>query len=504
MHTFSMLAFFYIVTAVYNIYFNQMLQIRWRRSMTEYYVKRWLEPAMHYRMRLCADPADNPDQRIADDVHEFVGTTMTLSVNLIGTALRLVLFLGVLWGLSESFPMTSLGLSFNIPGWLIWVALIYSAIGTFLTHYIGKLLIELNYLQQKYEADFRFSMARIRENSEQIALLRGEESEKVSLMARYAFVLLNATARIKRQKKLTWFTAFFGQISEVFPILLLAPAYFSGAMKLGALTQTLGAFSSVQEGMTWFIDTYTNLAQYRAVVSRLTGFEASIRAAEAAQASGMHMEMRGGNFSVKDLVVARSDGRTLSATDTFAVDVGDRVLITGPSGSGKTSLFRAFAGIWPFGSGRVSAPQSAKILVLPQRTYLPSGTLRDALTYPLPGSAYSAAEVESVLQDVGLGALTLKLDVKDMWQTILSGGEQQRVGVARALLMKPDFLFMDEATSALDDESAMQLASLLSARLPLCAIVAVAHHASLDAIVTRRDVMERQADGTFKLVDATP
>ena len=504
MHTFSMLAFFYIVTAVYNIYFNQMLQIRWRRSMTEYYVKRWLEPAMHYRMRLCADPADNPDQRIADDVHEFVGTTMTLSVNLIGTALRLVLFLGVLWGLSESFPMTSLGLSFNIPGWLIWVALIYSAIGTFLTHYIGKLLIELNYLQQKYEADFRFSMARIRENSEQIALLRGEESEKVSLMARDAFVLLNATARIKRQKKLTWFTAFFGQISEVFPILLLAPAYFSGAMKLGALTQTLGAFSSVQEGMTWFIDTYTNLAQYRAVVSRLTGFEASIRAAEAAQASGMHMEMRGGNFSVKDLVVARSDGRTLSATDTFAVDVGDRVLITGPSGSGKTSLFRAFAGIWPFGSGRVSAPQSAKILVLPQRTYLPSGTLRDALTYPLPGSAYSAAEVESVLQDVGLGALTLKLDVKDMWQTILSGGEQQRVGVARALLMKPDFLFMDEATSALDDESAMQLASLLSARLPLCAIVAVAHHASLDAIVTRRDVMERQADGTFKLVDATP
>ena len=499
-HTFTMLAFLYIVTAVYNTYFNQMLQIRWRKSMTDYYVQRWLEPAMHYRMRLGADPADNPDQRIAEDVHEFVGTTMVLSVNFLGTLVRLVLFLGVLWGLSESFPLTSLGLGFNVPGWLIWVALAYSAIGTFMTHYIGKLLIQLNYLQQKYEADFRFSMARIRENSEQIALLRGEEVEKISLMARYAFVLLNATARIKRQKSLTWFTAFFAQISEIFPILLLAPAYFNGAMKLGALTQTLGAFSSVQEGMTWFIDTYSSLAQYRAVVTRLTGFEASIRAAEAAQASGATHIDEGAHFAVDHLAVSRPDGRLLVEADHFSIEPGARVLISGPSGSGKTSLFRAFAGIWPFGAGQISRPKTSRVLVLPQRTYLPSGTLREAVTYPLPASAYPAATVEAVLQDVGLGAFLPKLDQVDLWQTVLSGGEQQRVGIARALLMQPDILFLDEATSALDEESASYLAALLAERLPTCAIVAVAHQTLPHQTITRRAYMQKQPDGTFRLV----
>ena len=499
-HTFTILAFLYIITAVYNTYFNQMLQIRWRKSMTDYYIRRWLEPAMHYRMRLGTDPADNPDQRIAEDVHEFVGTTMILSVNFLGTVLRLVLFLGVLWELSDSFPLTSLGLGFNIPGWLIWVALAYAAIGTFFTHYIGKLLIQLNYLQQKYEADFRFSMARIRENSDQIALLRGEEVEKASLMARYAFVLMNATARIKRQKSLTWFTAFFGQISEIFPILLLAPAYFNGAMKLGALTQTLGAFSSVQEGLTWFIDTYSSLAQYRAVVTRLTGFETSIRAAEAALAAGALRIHADDHFSADNLVVNRPDGQVLSQTDHFSVERGARVLISGPSGSGKTSLFRAFAGIWPFGSGQISLPNAAKVLVLPQRTYLPSGTLREALTYPLPVTSYPEETIETVLRNVGLGAFLPQLDRVDLWQNVLSGGEQQRVGIARALLMQPDILFLDEATSALDDESAQSLGALLAAQLPDCAIVAVAHQSSLDTMATRRASMHKQADGTYKLV----
>ena len=393
-----------------------------------------------------------------------------------------------------------MGLGFNVPGWLIWVALAYSAIGTLLTHYIGKLLIQLNYLQQKYEADFRFSMARIRENSEQIALLRGEDVEKISLMARYAFVLMNATARIKRQKSLTWFTAFFAQISEIFPILLLAPAYFNGAMKLGALTQTLGAFSSVQEGMTWFIDTYSSLAQYRAVVTRLTGFEASIRAAKAAQAAGATHIGQGEHFSANHLVVNRPDGRLLVQAEHFAIEPGARVLISGPSGSGKTSLFRAFAGIWPFAAGLISLPKSSRVLVLPQRTYLPSGTLREAVTYPLPAAAYPASTVEAVMLDVGLGVFIPRLGQVDLWQTVLSGGEQQRVGIARALLMKPDILFLDEATSALDEESASHLAALLSARLPDCAIVAVAHQSLPHQTITWRAYMEKQPDGTFRLV----
>ena len=499
LHTFSVLAFFHIVTQVYRNYINQSLQIRWRLWMTEHFVSRWLEPAAHYRMRLIGNTADNPDQRIAEDIHSFVGTTMSLSINFIGNAVRLALFLGVLWGLSESFPMTSLGFSFNIPGWLIWVALIYSVLGTLITHWIGRLLIRLNFLQQKYEADFRFSMARIRENSEQVALLGGEPAEKVGLMTRYAFVLANAVARIKKQKQLTWFTAFFGQISAVFPILLLAPAYFFGPMKLGNLTQTMGAFSSVQDGMTWFIDAYSSLADYRAVVTRLVGFEESIRAAEAAAKSGVQVTSAtdGHGFTAQNTLVTRADGTPITSADNFNLTSGERVLISGPSGSGKTSLLRAFAGIWPFGSGKIAV--SGKTLVLPQRTYIPSGTLRDALTYPQSAAAYPDADVISALVDVGLGDLVSKLDISDLWSNILSGGEQQRLGIARALLFKPDVLFLDEATSALDEASAKDLAQMLSIRLPNCAIAAVAHSTTLDGIITRQIGMLKQSDGTFKL-----
>ena len=504
---FFALAFLHIFISVYKNYINQILQIRWRKSMTEDFVERWLAPAQHYRMRMVSGPADNPDQRIAEDVHEFVGNTMVLGIGFFGNAVRLGIFLLVLWQLSISFPMTSFGLSFNIPGYLIWIAIIYAAIGTVFTHLIGRPLIALNFHQQRFEANFRFGMARIRENSEQIALLGGEGAERAGLGERYGSILANVYAVVRRQKRLGFFTSFFGQFSVIFPFLLLGPAYFFGKATLGTLMQTNQAFSNVQDGLTWFVDSYTNLAAYRAVVQRLTGFEAVMATSNAAAAAEPHIHARSGRagtFSAEGVVVSLPDRTPLSAIPSFNLAAGDRVLLSGHSGTGKTTLLRAFSGIWPFGQGRIEVPEGARTLVLPQRTYLPLGTLRQALVYPETLETYDAAAMRDALIGVGLGHLEPELDRADNWSQRLSGGEQQRLGVARAFLAKPDFLFLDEATSALDEAGENELYRALIERLPRAGIVSIAHRATLDAFHHRRIEMSRGPTGIYQAVDTLP
>jgi putative ATP-binding cassette transporter len=415
---------------------------------------------------------------------------------------RLGLFLIVLWELSEQFPMTSLGLSFNIPGWLVWIALLYSAIGTLFTHLIGRSLVRLNFDQQRFEADFRFGMARVRENSEQIALLHGEETERSSLIGHYANILANAYARIKRQKAVTWFTAGFGQLSAIFPILLLGPAYFFGTMKLGTLTQTMGAVSQVQDAMNWFVDSYTTLAQYRAVVKRLVGFEAAMHAAEEAARQTNRIETVSAqvpHLAATGLIVNRAHSGQITSLPSLTLNPGERVILSGPSGSGKTTLLRALSGIWPFGSGRIEVPEHARLLVLPQRTYLPTGSLRDALTYPEQQGDYADNDVRDCLAATGLGHLADRLDDVDLWSNVLSGGEQQRVGIARALLMKPDYLFLDEATSALDAAAESALLTMLMERLPNAAILCVSHNQDIDGHFKRRVLMTKGSDGLFSL-----
>ena len=504
---FFALAFLHIFISVYKNYINQILQIRWRKSMTEDFVQRWLAPAQHYRMRMVSGPADNPDQRIAEDVHEFVGNTMVLGIGFFGNAVRLGIFLLVLWQLSISFPMTSFGLSFNIPGYLIWIAIIYAAIGTIFTHLIGRPLIALNFHQQRFEANFRFGMARIRENSEQIALLGGEGAEKAGLGERYGAILGNVYAVVRRQKRLGFFTSFFGQFSVIFPFLLLGPAYFFGKATLGTLMQTNQAFSNVQDGLTWFVDSYSNLAAYRAVVQRLTGFEAVMAASNAAAAAEPHIQARAGRagtFSVEGLIVSLPDRTPLSAVPSFVLEAGDRVLLSGHSGTGKTTLLRAFSGIWPFGQGKIEVPDGARTLVLPQRTYMPLGTLRQALVYPETLETYTEAAMRDALAGVGLGHLEPELDRADNWSQRLSGGEQQRLGVARAFLAKPDFLFLDEATSALDEAGENALYHALIERLPRTGIVSIAHRSTLDTFHNRRIEMSRGPTGVFQAIDALP
>ena len=505
---FLFIALLYVPASAYRNYINQILQIRWRKSMTDFFLDRWLAPAQHYRMRMLSDPADNPDQRIAEDVHQFVGQTMVLGIGFFGNLLRLGIFLAVLWELSFAFPMTSFGLSFNIPGYLIWIAILYAAAGTVITHLIGWPLVNLKYHQERYEANFRFAMARIRENSEQIALLGGERAEQAALDERYTSILANVYAVVRQQKWLGFFTGAFGNFSIVFPFLLLAPAYFFGKATLGALMQTNSAFGSVQDGLTWFIDAYVSLANYRAIVQRLVGFEEVMHKTTVMSAEKPHIETGltdGDAFAAEGLIVSLPATRQpIAAVSGFALQAGDRVLLSGRSGSGKTTLMRAFSGVWPFGEGHIEIPAGTKALVLPPRTYMPQGTLRQALVYPRTVEAYPDAEVRGALDAVGLGALNGDVDKADNWSQRLSGGEQQRLGIARALLARPDWRFLDEATGALDEAGEAALYRVLFDRLPGTGIVSIAHRATLDAFHTRRLEMRKGQNGLFQAAEVVP
>ncbi len=497
----------YIIVYSYNNYLNQVLQVRWRKSMTDDFVDRWLSPAQHFRMRLVAGPADNPDQRISEDIHSFVGNTMVLGVGFFGNLLRLVIFLQVLWVLSTAFPMTSFGLSFNIPGYLVWLAVIYAGLGTSITYLIGRRLVSLKFNQERFEANFRFGMARIRENSEQIALLGGEAAERTVLRERYGSILGNVYGVVRLTLRLNFFSFFFSQFSAIFPYLLLGPAFFFGTATYGTLMRSVSTFGRVQDGLTWFADTFQQLANYRAIVQRLTSFEAVMAASDAAAAVKPNIAIRSTSaeaFAAEGVVVSLPDRTPLSSAPAFSLRSGDRVLLSGRSGSGKTTLLRAFSGVWPYGEGRIEVPDGTRTLVLPQRSYLPLGTLRQALSYPRTLDAYDDGTVRDVLGAVGLGHLGDELDQADNWPQRLSGGEQQRLGVARAILSKPDWLFLDEATSALDVAAEVALYETLVHRLPRAGIVSITHGDTLDVFHNRRVEMARGPGGLFQAADVLP
>jgi putative ATP-binding cassette transporter len=500
---FAVLATVWVVLKVYQLYLNQWLQIRWRRWMTARYLGSWLHGANHYRMQLLGDAADNPDQRIADDTQRFVDLTLALGIGLLSSVVTLISFVFILWGLSSEAPLHLFGKDIAIPGYMVWGALIYAALGTVLTHLIGWPLVGLNFQQQRYEADFRFNLVRARENGEQIALLRGEPAERTRLLSRFALVVGNWIDIMQRTKKLTAFTASYSQASVIFPYMLIAPAYFAEKVQLGGVMQTLSAFGTVQDALSFFITFYRTLAEWQSVVARLAGFETSIENAEALTGKENIIHVASNDKAAIDLeklVVTLPNGAPLVKADGFTLRSGERTLLTGPSGAGKSTLFRAIAGIWPFGTGSIAIPAQASLMMLPQRPYFPVGSLRAAIVYPAEESAFSPEQVGGALMAVGLPDLASRLDEDAHWNRMLSLGEQQRLGIARALLHAPQYLFLDEATASLDEPSEAALYGLLKDRLPATTIVSIGHRSTLEAF-HQRDVTLAPAGDRFALKD---
>ena len=501
---FTYLAFGFIIIAVYKFYLTQLLELRWRAWMTDYYLQRWLSNHAFYRMELARYPQagggsamaanpDNPDQRIQEDVNQFTSYTVSLTMGLMNAVVTLLSFVGILWGLSGNFAFTVAGFNFDIPGFMVWAAILYCTIGSVISHYIGRPLIKLNFEQQRLEADFRHHMVRVREYSESIALDKGEAVERTQLDLRFSKVLGNYLALIKSQKNLTWFTVGFGQAAVVFPFIVAAPRYFSGAIQLGQLMQISSAFGRVQDSLSWFVDNYSSLASWRATTDRLTSFEDSFIAI-----ASVHTALEATDYVAivaSDLTVALPTGAVLLAHATLHAQAGDSVLLQGPSGSGKSTLFRTLAGIWPFASGKLARPVDA--MFIPQRPYFPNGRLRDALAYPKPAATYTDIALKQALVDALLPQLADQLDVSDAWGQKLSGGEQQRLAIARVLLKKPAWVFADEATSALDpaaeDTIYKRLIALVQSRKG--AIISIAHRPSVAAFHARSWTLERQAEG---------
>ncbi len=502
LYVFTPWAFFYVAIAVIEYVLKSMLTIRWRAWLTEHYISRWLGGHTHYGMTLAGGDADNPDQRIAEDVNRFIDGgeegygIYTYSILLISTLSSLVSFSFVLWELSGNYPLP--GTNIFIPGFLFWVVLAYAALGTAVTHLIGRPLTRLFYEKQHREADFRFSLARLREYSEQIALLSGENGERSSLLQRFAGVFGNYLDIVRKRKELMAFTASYGQISPIIPYVITAPFYFAGKIQLGVMTQTASAFGRVEGALTFFINYYTFLASFKSVLDRLSSFDQAIDVARATAAK-THVISHAATpqISLRDLTLSLPDGRRIVHVDALAFEPRQSVLLTGPSGSGKSTLFRAIAGIWPHASGDIVLPEGARVMLAPQRPYIPMGTLAQAVVYPAKGEDFSRAEIEEALRAACLAPFVERLDEDNNWGQRLSGGEQQRVAIARAVLAKPDWLFLDEATSALDEKLEGDIYRMLSARLPKTTVVSIGHRSTLLDYHDRHIEMEPGADNLF-------
>ena len=505
-YIFIPLAILNVCIGMFDIFVDSSLHIRWRTWLTHSLYERWLGNGTHYRIPFTDEPADNPDQRIQADVNAFIQQTATLSIRLLSQAAQLVSFIVILWTLSRDFvlPFTDA----VVPGFLVWLVIAYAVVGTWLTHVIGKPLIKLDFRQEQVEADFRFSLARSRIYSEQIALLRGERAESSRLATLFHAIIDNYVGIIFRRIKLIAFTFSYRQTSAIFPLVIAAPSFFAKKISLGALQQTSDAFSNVNNSLNFFINSYITLAAYKANTIRIGSFRSAMTKAEALTAVGYGLAQ--GNDTKDDvtargLALALPDGREILTADSFVLPKGMATLVAGPSGSGKSTLFRAIAGIWPFGRGRVDVPAGQSALVLPQRPYLPLGSLRGAVVYPSTVDQFSDADIRDALVAAQLPQLADKLDVVDAWDRILSGGEQQRLAIARAILAKPDWLFLDESTAALDEPAEAAIYRMLRERLPGTTIVSIGHRSTLNQHHDRR-VNLQPVDGKFtpRVADPAP
>jgi putative ATP-binding cassette transporter len=501
MLNFSWIAALTIGFAVARGLVSPYLRLRWRRWLTAQYLTHWMHGRGYYRIEL-EHKIDNADQRIAEDLNQLGLLTMTLFLGVISATATLISFLFILWELSGPLSLAFVGIDATVPGYMAWVALIYAFVGTFIANIVGRRLIPLNFARQRLEADFRFSLMRVRENAEGIALYRGEPRENEALLEKYQRVFNNGWQVLATNLQLGLYQTGYAQIAIIFPYLVTGPRFFAGAITLGVMTQTASAFGQVQSALSFFIDNYTTLAELRAVMDRLIGLQVAIEERQGEGQIALTATEQGATVDVRDLTIGLPGGQKILQDAKLLLEPGQSVLVAGKSGSGKSTLFRALAGIWPFGKGEVRVPAGARVLFLPQKPYIPIGSLRDAVRYPDEQSTASDQEIVSALAAANLEALTGRLDEEAHWTNILSGGEQQRLAIARALVFKPDWLFLDEATAALDDANEASVYKTLKERLPGTTVVSIGHRPTLRQWHERKIELQRAPGGVGHLIEA--
>ena len=471
----------FVLVTTYRIYIRALLQIRWRRWLTDHYLGRWMDSQAYTEIELNRKTTDNPDQRIAQDINDYVASALGLSLSLLSSLVTLASFAGILWTLSGSWNLKLGSAEFHIPGFMMWVALLYAGAATWLTHRVGHRLVPINFDQQRFEADFRFHLVRFRENVEEVALSHGEARERQGAIERFHRVVGNFRRLVGAQRNLALVTTGLGQTNGTVPILVAAPGFFLGRLTLGDVMQVNIAYGQVSGALVWFVNAYQEIAQWRASIERLFLFSEEIdeTCADLRRSEVRVEETQNTSLSLNDVHLELPDGRVLVDGANARVAPGERVVLVGPSGAGKSSILKAIAGIWPFGHGRIEVPVHGKKLFLPQRPYLPIGTLRAAVSYPAEEGAFPDARIREALTVLGLGHLAGRLDEDAHWNQTLSGGEQQRVALARVLLHEPEWIFLDEATSGLDEKMEQGAYDLLAERLPKAAVISIAHRPSV-------------------------
>ena len=484
---FTGLAFAHIAFAVYSYYLQQRLALRWRKWMTKNYLAKWTGQQMYYRLEMFSQgTADNPDQRISEDINLFTARTLSFMSGLLRSATTIVCFIFVLWNLSEILSFSAAGQEFHIYGYLVWTALAYSVLGTWITHKVGHRLVSLNYLQQKLEADFRFSMVRLRETAESVAFYNGAAKEEAFLSNRFMTLLRNTLFIIKKQKQLSWLTNSYAQIAIIFPFVVAVPRYLSQNISLGGLMQIANCFGKVQDAMSYFVDVYASLAEWQSCAERLLSFDKHIAAIEKEteeKSGSLVREETPDRLRLTDVTISvpamdeNKRTREIISSASCSIKSGEHVILKGPSGSGKSTLLRTLAGFWPYVKGHISMPAPSEMMFIPQKPYIPMGTSAEAASYPLETADEEI--LSPLLVECGLSHLMEKTDTEADWSHILSLGEQQKLAFVRVFLRKPKWVFLDEATSAMDEETEEKMYRLLTA-LPGTTVISIGHRSTLD------------------------
>ena len=484
---FTGLAFAHIAFAVYSYYLQQRLALRWRKWMTKNYLAKWTGQQMYYRLEMFSQgTADNPDQRISEDINLFTARTLSFMSGLLRSATTIVCFIFVLWNLSEVLSFFAGGQEIHIYGYLVWTALAYSVLGTWITHKVGHRLVSLNYLQQKLEADFRFSMVRLRETAESVAFYNGAAKEEAFLSNRFMTLLRNTLFIIKKQKQLSWLTNSYAQIAIIFPFVVAVPRYLSQNISLGGLMQIANCFGKVQDAMSYFVDVYASLAEWQSCAERLLSFDKHIAAIEKEteeKSGSLVREETHDRLRLADVTISvpamdeNKRTREIISSASCTIKSGEHVILKGPSGSGKSTLLRTLAGFWPYVKGHISMPAPSEMMFIPQKPYIPMGTSAEAASYPLETADEEI--LSPLLVECGLSHLMEKPDTEADWSHILSLGEQQKLAFVRVFLRKPKWVFLDEATSAMDEETEEKMYRLLTA-LPGTTVISIGHRSTLD------------------------